>query len=193
MESYVPAYAKLGKLGKRTGPRLPNSAPNTLYDTGDGRHIHIAALADSVFRRLVSAMGRDDLGTDPRYATQGARNDNEAALDEIITAWTRSKPLEELERVLQAADVPASRIFTMQDIFADPHYAARQMLQTVHDEDIGDVTLAGVVPRMSATPGAIRWPGHRIGQDTENVLREFAGVSQEELQRLAADGVVYCG
>lgn len=193
MESYVPAYGKLGKLGKRTGARLPNSAPNTLYPTGDGSHIHIAALADSVFRRLAAAMGREELASDPLYATQPARNANEEALDAIISAWTQARDLAELERILHAAEVPASRIFTMKDIFADPHYAARQMLQTVRDDDIGDVTLAGVVPRMSATPGSIRWPGHRIGQDTGSLLRELAGVSEAELAQLVAQRVVYCG
>lgn len=193
MESFVPAFEKLGKLGKRTGPRLPNSAPNTLYPTGDGQHILIAALADSVFRRLASAMGQEQLGTDARYATQEARNANEAVLDEIIGAWTSQRDLVELERVLQAADVPASRIFTMKDIFADPHYAAREMLQKVPDDDLGEVTLAGVVPRMSATPGEIRWSGHRIGQDTASVLREFAAVSDDEFSQLAAKGVVHQG
>jgi crotonobetainyl-CoA:carnitine CoA-transferase CaiB-like acyl-CoA transferase len=193
MESYVPAFGKLGKLGTRTGSRLPNSAPNTLYPTGDGGHIHIAALADGVFRRLAAAMGREELAADPRYATQAARNGNEDALDAIVTEWTLGKPLAELEAILQAAEVPASRIFTMKDIFQDPHYAARQMLQEVQDEDIGPVTLAGVVPRMSATPGSIRWPGHRIGQDTEAVLRELAGVSEEELAQLKKSGVAYCG
>jgi crotonobetainyl-CoA:carnitine CoA-transferase CaiB-like acyl-CoA transferase len=138
-------------------------------------------------------MGREELAADPRYATQAARNGNEDALDAIVTEWTLGKPLAELEAILQAAEVPASRIFTMKDIFQDPHYAARQMLQEVQDEDIGPVTLAGVVPRMSATPGSIRWPGHRIGQDTESVLRELAGVSEEELAQLKKSGVAYCG
>ncbi|WBY01051.1 CoA transferase [Ramlibacter tataouinensis] len=193
MESYVPAYGKLGKMSTRTGPRLPNSAPNTLYPTRDAKHIHIAALADSVFRRLCGAMGQPGLAEDPHYATQSVRNAHEDALDEIITAWTRGKDLPELERILQQAEVPASRVFTMQDIFADPHYAARQMLQQVEDEDIGEVTLAGVVPRMSATPGSIRWPGHRIGQDTATVLRELAQAPETEIEALAQAGVIYCG
>jgi crotonobetainyl-CoA:carnitine CoA-transferase CaiB-like acyl-CoA transferase len=136
-------------------------------------------------------MGREELATDPRYVNQVARNANEPSLDATIEAWTRTLPLEELERILQAADVPASRIFTMKDIFADPHYAARNMLREVEDEDIGTVTLAGVVPRMSATPGDIRWPGHRIGQDTASVLREFAGATDEEIEGLLASGVAF--
>jgi crotonobetainyl-CoA:carnitine CoA-transferase CaiB-like acyl-CoA transferase len=193
MESHVPAYAKLGKLGTRTGPRLPNSAPNTLYPTGDGKHIHIAALADGVFKRLAAAMERHELSADPRYATQQARNLYEEALDAIIGEWTSGKTLVDLERILQGAEVPASRIFTMKDIFADPHYAARGMLQAVHDDELGEVTLAGVVPRMSQTPGEIRWPGHRIGQDTESVLRQFSGASDDEIDRLARDGVIFRG
>lgn len=193
MESFVPAYGKLGKMGTRTGPRMPNSAPNTLYPTRDGKHILIAALADSIFRRLCRAMEQPDLGEHPLYSTQAARNANEAGLDDIIIAWTLGKDLLELEHILQRAEVPASRVFTMQDIFADPHYAARQMLQRVEDEDIGEVTLAGVVPRMSATPGAIRWSGHRIGQDTVIVLRELAQATDVEIAQLKGAGVIHCG
>lgn len=191
MESYVPAFDKLGTMGTRTGPRLPNSAPNTLYPTADGSHIHIAAIANSIFKRLVGAMGQEALGTDARFRSQSARNANEHALDQLISDWTSTRTLSELERTLQAVDVPASRIFTMKDIFADPHYAARGMLCKVKDDDVGSVTLTGVVPRMSATPGEIRWAGHRIGQDTANVLRDFAGTTEEEAAGLFDIGIAF--
>jgi crotonobetainyl-CoA:carnitine CoA-transferase CaiB-like acyl-CoA transferase len=191
MESYVPAFDKLGTMGTRTGPKLPNSAPNTLYPTADASHIHIAALADSIFKRLAGAMGQEALATDPRFHSQAARNANEHELDRLVTDWTSTRTLSELERILQAADVPASRIFTMKDIFADPHYAARGMLCEVKDDDLGSVTLAGVVPRMSATPGEIRWAGRRIGQDTAQVLREFAGTTKEETARLFESGIAF--
>lgn len=192
MESFVPAFQKLGTVGKRTGARLPNSAPNTLYPTSDGSHIHIAAFADSVFRRLAAAMGKPELEADPRFASQSARNANEPALDDIIAGWTMAHPLGKLEEALLAAEVPASRIFTMKDIFADPHYKARGMLHEVNDEDIGDLTLAGIVPRLSATPGDIAWAGRRVGQDTVEVLSSYAKAGRDEVDRLEASGVVFC-
>jgi crotonobetainyl-CoA:carnitine CoA-transferase CaiB-like acyl-CoA transferase len=192
MEAYVPAFEKTGKTGMRSGARLPNSAPNTLFPTRDGSHIHIAALADGVFRRLAGVMGQPELGTDPRYADQASRNRNEAEVEALVGAWTAAHDLGELQAALDVADVPASRIFTMADIYQDPHYRARGMLTEVPDDDLGSVTLAGVVPKMSATPGAVCWSGRRTGQDTRSVLRSLAKLTDAEIDRLQAAGVIAC-
>ncbi|MGE3067229.1 MAG: CaiB/BaiF CoA transferase family protein [Hyphomicrobiaceae bacterium] len=192
MEASVPAYAKTGKMPKRAGSRLPNSAPNSLYTTRDGKHIHIAALADQVYRRLAVAMGKPELGTDPRFAEQGARARNVDLIDDIVGKWTASLDLDEIERRLEAESVPASRIFTMADIFEHEHYRARNMLVEVPDDDVGSVTLAGVMPKLSATPGKIRWSGHRNGQDTRQVLEELLHMPQQEIDALARDGVIGC-
>jgi crotonobetainyl-CoA:carnitine CoA-transferase CaiB-like acyl-CoA transferase len=191
MEAHVPAYDKTGKIGMRAGPRLPNSAPNTLFPTRDGTHIHIAALADAVFRRLASAMGRPELGTDPRFALQAARNQNEAQIEGLITEWTLAHDVAELKRMLDEAEVPATTIYTIADIFEDPHFKAREMLVSTPDDDLGHVTLAGVVPKLSKTPGRIRWSGRRLGQDTREVLREF-GLPERELEALQAEGIISC-
>jgi crotonobetainyl-CoA:carnitine CoA-transferase CaiB-like acyl-CoA transferase len=192
MEAYVPAFEKTGTTGMRSGARLPNSAPNTLFPTRDGSHIHIAALADTVFRRLAGVMGQPELGTHPRFADQNARNRNEAELEALISEWTQSRDLAELQKALDQADVPASRIFTMADIYQDAHYRARDMLKTVPDDDLGSVTLAGVVPKLSLTPGDIRWSGRRTGQDTRTILRRLANLSDAEIDRLHQAGVVHC-
>ena len=192
MEYHVPAFEKSGKIGVRTGPRLPDSAPNTLYPTRCGNYIHIAALADTVFRRLAVAMGRPELGTDPRFAEQKIRNQHQELIDAIVTEWTLAHDIETLEAVLNKGDVPASRIFTMADIFKDPHYAAREMLVPTPDDELGTVTLAGVVPKLSATPGKLRWAGHRIGQDTREFLKEAARLSDSDVDRLIAEGVIFC-
>jgi crotonobetainyl-CoA:carnitine CoA-transferase CaiB-like acyl-CoA transferase len=192
MEAYVPAYEKTGKIGMRSGARLADSAPNTLFPTRDGSHVHIAALADSVFRRLAVAMGRPELATDPRFAEQKARSRNEALIEGIVAEWTSAHDLDEIEAILKQGDVPASRIYNMADIFKDPHYKAREMLVPTPDEHLGSVTLAGVVPKLSATPGRLRWSGHRIGQDTRSFLRELAGLSDAEIDRLAAEGIIFC-
>ena len=192
MEAYVPAFEKTGKTGMRSGPRLPNSAPNTLFRTGDGDNIHIAALADSVFRRLAAVMGRPELAGDVRFSTQAARNRNEAELEALIGEWTASRPLAELQSALDAADVPATRIYTMADIFADRHFREREMLVKTPDDDLGEVVLAGVVPRMSGTPGSVRWSGHRPGQDTRAVLRQMTKLSDADIKSLETEGVVCC-
>ncbi|GAP35678.1 CaiB/BaiF CoA transferase family protein [Piscinibacter sakaiensis] len=192
MESHVPAFDKTGAIGMRCGPRLPQSAPNTLFPTADGSHVHIAALADAVFRRLTCAMGDPALGTDPRFATQAGRNAHEEELEALIGAWTRRLPTAALTAALDAQDVPATPIYSMADIFADPHYRARDMLVRTPDEDLGEVTLAGVVPKLSATPGRIRWSGHRIGQDTREVLQALAGLDDARIDALEAAGVVAC-
>jgi len=192
MEAYVPAYEKTGKIGKRTGARLADSAPNTLFPTRDGKHIHVAALADPVFRRLAGAIGQPELGTDPRFADQRARSANEALIEGIVAEWTSAHDLDDIEAILRKGDVPASRIYDMADIFRDPHYKARDMLVRAPDDDLGSVTLAGVVPKLSATPGGVRWSGHRVGQDTRAFLKDAAGLSDAEIDRLAAEGVVHC-
>jgi crotonobetainyl-CoA:carnitine CoA-transferase CaiB-like acyl-CoA transferase len=192
MEPWIPAYEKLGHIANRTGSRLAESTPNNLYPTGDGDFIHITAMADSLFRRLVAAMGRADLAEDPRFAKALQRNSNAEALDRIISDWTLAHGREEIERRLEAADVPATRIFTIADIFKDPHYAARRSLVSASDGQLGTVAMAGVVPRLSETPGAVQHAGRAIGEDTHAVLAEVLGYDNDKIVRLQRSGVIAC-
>jgi crotonobetainyl-CoA:carnitine CoA-transferase CaiB-like acyl-CoA transferase len=143
MEPHIPAYEKTGFVANRLGSRLPDSTPNNLYATRDGEFIHITAMSDQIFRRLCNAMGNAALADDPRFLDQPSRTKHEDVLDDIIAQWTASLSLGEVEQLLQAASVPASPIYSMKDIFADPHYKARGMLQQVPDSDFGSITLAG--------------------------------------------------
>jgi crotonobetainyl-CoA:carnitine CoA-transferase CaiB-like acyl-CoA transferase len=190
MEAHVPSFDKTGVVAMRSGPRLPNSAPNTLFPTASGDFIHITAFADGVFRRLAKVMGRPDLSNDPRFINQAARNENEDELESLIREWTITQNMTYLQTSLDNANVPATRIFTMADIFEDPHFKSREMLLRTPDDDLGEVTLAGIVPRMSLTPGHVRWSGHRIGQDTRAVLCRIAGLSEAEIDALENEGVV---
>lgn len=190
LESHVPAYEKLGIVAKRAGSRLPNSAPNNLYETKDGQHVHITAIADPVFRRFAHVMGREDLAADARFATAVARASNIDQLDSIIAQWTQSVDAQEIEQRLTAADVPATRIFTMADIFKDPHYLARGMLVQVPDDELGTVTLAAPVPALSGTPGRIRRSGGRVGRDTVRILEEVLGMQHYEIKALELAGVI---
>lgn len=193
IEPHVPTYAALGIVAQRAGSRLPDSTPNNLYATRDGRHIHITAMSDSVFARLAAAMDRPELAVDERYRIATARSANEDALDAIIAEWTSARDLRQIEQMLEAAAVPASRIFDVADIFADPHFRARDMLVEKIDPQIGPVTVAGVVPKLSDTPGEIRHLGRRTGEDTEAVLMEVLGLRGEQIRDLEACGAINCG
>ncbi len=190
MEAWIPAYEKLGFVPNRTGSRLIGSTPNNLYRTGDGGYIHITAQADNLFRRLAAAMGQPELAQDRRFADHAGRNKNNDALDEIIEAWTQSLPLAELEAILQKASVPATRIFTIADIFADPHYRARTSIIAAPDDNMGTVAMAAVVPRMSATPGGVRHTGRDVGQDTRSVLADLLGLRNGDFDELVRNGIV---
>ncbi len=192
IEPHVAAYAKLGIVAERAGSRLPDSTPNNLYPTGCGRHIHITAMADGVFARLAAAMGRPELADDARYRTAIARSANEDTLDPLIAAWTAAHDLDVLEAALQGAGVPASRIFDIADIFRDPHYRARDMLVEMPDAELGSLTVMGVVPKLSETPGAVRHLGGVPGQDTQAVLAEVLGLDDAAVDALTEQKAVIC-
>lgn len=190
MEPHIPAYAELGAVPQRAGAHLPGTAPNTLYTTSDGRHIHMAAGNNAMFERLAALMEMPDLPKDRRFAEAISRAANEDALDAIVGAWIGARRLDEVEAAFIEAGVPAARVYTVADIFADPHFGARDMLLEVADDDLGSVTVTGIVPKLSATPGGVRWTGRAKGADTRRVLAELAGLSAAEIDRLEADGIV---
>lgn len=193
MEPWIPAFQKLGHVANRCGSRLPESTPNNLYPTADRQFIHVTAMGEAVFRRLAQAMGQPDLAEDPRFRSATLRSANHEALDDLVARWTGAHRLEDLERVLAGAGVPATRIFTIADIFGDPHYRARGAIVEAPDAELGGIAMANVVPRLSATPGAVRHAGHRTGQDTRRVLAELLGLQAAELDALAAAGVITGG
>lgn len=190
MEPHIPAFQQLGHVARRAGPRLPDNTPNNLYPTGDGRHIQIVAITNTHFRRLCELMGQPELGDDSRFCEPVARSRNADTVDALIADWTRGFELAELERVLDQAGLPSARIYTVPDIFADPHFRHRDMLVDVEDEVLGPVTVPGVVPKLSASPGAVRWAGRAIGRDTRSVLAQELGLSDAEIEALARAGVV---
>ena len=192
IEPHVPAFGSLGVVAQRAGSRLPDSTPNNLYPTRDGRHIHITAMADSVFARLAAAVGKPEFSADPRYATAIARSTNEESLDAAITVWTSSHDLADAEKTLEAAGVPASRIYDIADIFRDPHSRARDMLLEVPDDELGSVTVAGVVPKLSETPGSVAHLGGSPGQDTASVLQEVLALTAEQIETLSGQGAIFC-
>jgi formyl-CoA transferase len=183
MESLLPEYDAGGFVRERSGSALPGIAPSNLYPCSDGSYVLIAGNADSLYRRLMTAIGREDLRDDPALA----RNDGRAAqmerIDAAIGEWTRQRSQHEILQIMEQAQVPAGRIYSVADIAADPHFAARDMLVDTVAGDGEPLKQPGIVPKLSATPGAIRAPAPRLGEHTEAVLREL-GFSSVEIQDL---------
>jgi formyl-CoA transferase/succinyl-CoA--D-citramalate CoA-transferase len=190
MESTMADYEVGGVVRERAGSVLPGVVPSNVYAAADGSEILIAANADAVFARLCDLMGRPELATDDRYATHRARAERQAELDELIGAWTVTRDGEELLARLNAGGVPAGRIFTAADMVTDPHYAARDMVLRLASYQGWTLPMTGVVPKFSATPGAVRTTGPPLGAHTEAVLTELADVSATELEELKASGVI---
>ena len=177
MESTVSDYSVSGVKRQRTGSTLPGIAPSNVYPCLDGEYL-IGANQDGVFARLAAAMGRPELAHDEQFATHRARGLRQEELDSIISQWTSTMTIAELEEAMVEAGVPAGRVFDAEDMLADPHFRERDALVTVSDEEFGEVTMQGVFPKMSATPGRVRRPAPlTVGQDGAEVLQRWLGRS----------------
>ncbi|MEH6810566.1 MAG: CoA transferase [Hyphomonas oceanitis] len=175
MESYVADYSTSGFMRTRTGAILPKIAPSNVYPCKDGEFL-IGGNQDPIFKRLCDAMGRPDLATDVRYATHLARGEHQAELDGIISDWTRTLSVAELETLLLEHSVPSGKIYTAADMVTDPHYAAREAIVTVDDPELGPVKMQNTFPKFSATPGSIRKHAPRsVGEDTADILERWLG------------------
>ncbi|MGB3319118.1 MAG: CoA transferase [Sphingopyxis granuli] len=175
MESTVSDYSVSGTRRRRTGSTLPGIAPSNVYPCRDGEYL-IGANGDAIFARLAAAMGRPELAADPRYATHLARGAHQEELDALIAEWTATLTVAELEAKMIESSVPAGRIYDAEEMMADPHFAAREALVTVPDAEFGTVTMQGVFPKLSATPGSIHRPAPvAVGQDTDAVLERWLG------------------
>ena len=169
MESLLPEYSAFGTVRQPAGSALPGIAPSNAYRCADGQVV-IGGNGDSIFKRLMATIGRDDLGADPGLADNAMRAARVDELDAAITAWTVQRPVAEVVAVLQAASVPAGRIYTVADIASDPHFLARGMVAQATTPDGLPLAVPGIVPKLSATPGAIRSPAPTLGQHTTEVL-----------------------
>src|SRR5262245_48059270 len=159
LESTVPEYGKLGHVRQPSGTALANIAPSNVYRSRDGRWIVIGANAENLWRRLCRVIGRPDLLEDERFSSHWARGQNAAALDEIIGAWVAEREAAEVDRLLNEHGIVCGPVYTIADVFEDPQYRARGMLVEMEDEELGTVVAPGVVPRLSETPGEVRWAG----------------------------------
>lgn len=189
MESLVPEYDLLGHVRERSGGALPGIAPSNTYRTADGAFVVIAGNSDPIFRRLMQAIGRADLGEAEAFAHNDGRAAQSAQLDDAIEAWTRRHPIDQVLATLEAAEVPAGRIYSVADIVNDPHYQARDMLLDSQLPDGTPVRMPGIVPKLSDTPGRVDWQGPALGEHTDALLAGL-GLSPDEIIGLRAKGVV---
>jgi len=190
LDDLLPAYQKLGIIGRRHGTGLPGVAPSSIYPTRDGQYVVIGANNDNVFRRLATLMGRTDWLADPDLAGDQGRGRRQAELDEGIAAWTRQLSLAEVDDHLAKAGVPAGPVYDIAGICRDRQFRDRGMIVEIEDPDIGTVALPGVVPKLSRTPGAIAWAGPRMGAHNDDVYGRLLGLSPAEIDGLRQRGVI---
>ena len=188
MESLIPEYSVFGAVREPTGSSMPGIAPTNAYRCSDG-FVLIAGNGDSIFRRLMEAIGRSDLANAPDLAGNVGRVARVAEIDGAIEAWTSTRTVADVLTAMAAARVPAGKVYTAKDIQQDPHYRARQMIVRQVTRDGWSLDVPGVVPKLSGTPGTLRSPAPRLGEDTEAVLREL-GLGDAAIAELRANGVL---
>ena len=197
---YEPLFAMLGPLpalydltgqeSTRLGNRMPFTAPRGAYVTADGHWIGVSGTSPAVAHRILAAVGRPELVEDPRFATNDARLEHAEELDAIIAEWVGRHSLDEALAAFEAADAAAAPIYRMADVFTDPHFAARGTITRVPDEDLGEIAMADVVPRLSVSPGRVRWAGGALGAANNQVYREVLGLDDAQIARLRAEGTI---
>jgi formyl-CoA transferase len=189
MESLLPEYSAFDAVRGPAGSALPGIAPTNAYKCKDGAYALIAGNGDSIFKRLMTLIEREDFANDPSLADNTGRVARVKDLDQAIEAWTLQRNVDEVLEKLESVSVPAGRIYNIADIAADPHYAAREMLQKIHMNDGSELTIPGVVPKLSLTPGQHRRNAPTLGEDTDSILKEM-GLSAAQIQELKAKGIV---
>ncbi len=189
MESLVPEYDQAGVVRERTGGSLPGIVPSNTYTTGDGENIVVAGNGDAIFKRLMKAIGRDDMANDPQLANNAGRVQRTDEIDGAIQAWCSGRDIDAALEILKAADVPVSKIYSVRDMLQDPQFLARQMFEQHLFRDGTPVKLPAVTPKLSETPGGTRWIGPALGEHTDEVLAGL-GYSADEIGELRRSGAL---
>lgn len=188
MEGVIPEYSGTGEIRQPSGSTVTGIVPTNTYLCADGKHVVIGANGDSVFSRLMKAMGKGELAQDPRYSSNAGRVEHQDYIDGCIAVWTKARSASEVIVALEAADVPVGPLYNVEDMVGDPHYQARELFEKVQVDGV-DLDLPAIVPKLSKTPGGTEWPGGDVGTHTDAVLKA-AGYSDEELIDLRQRGVI---
>ena len=189
MESLVPEFDHAGVIRERTGGALPGIVPSNTYTTADGENIVVAGNGDAIFKRLMRAIGRDDMADDPELANNAGRVVRVAEIDGAIQTWCEQQKIDVALEVLKAADVPVSKIYSVRDMLQDPQFLARQMFEQHAFRDGSPIKMPAVTPKMSETPGGTRWLGPELGEHNQTVL-ESLGYLPDQIAQFRADGVI---
>ncbi len=188
-ESLLPEYSVFGAIRQPAGGALPGIAPSNAYRCGDGQYVLIAGNGDSIFKRLMTLIGRSDLGDDPSLAQNDGRAKRVVEIDAAINTWTATLGLDEVLKGLIQAQVPSGKIYTAKDIAEDPHYQARGVIETVESADGLKVQVPGIIPKLSQNPGAIRHRAPTLGEHTDQIMKS-AGLTKEQIAILKKSGVL---
>jgi formyl-CoA transferase len=183
------AYDAVGTIPKRMGNRSSNNAPRNTYLTRDGRWVAVSTSANTVAARVMRLVGRPEIVDEPWFGNQAERARRADLLDEIVGGWIAQRSHDEVMAAFEEAGAAVAPVYDIRDILVDPQYAALKTFVRLPDEDIGTVLMQNVIARMSATPGEVRWPGRRLGQDNRTVYSEI-GYGADELAELHREGVV---
>lgn len=189
MESVVPEYDLHGFIRERSGGSLPGIAPSNTYRTKDNAFVVIAGNSDPIFKRLMHVIGREDLANRPEFEHNDGRAQQSDLLDAAIESWSRQHSIDEVLQQLEQAEVPSGRIYSVADMVNDPHFNARDMLLSTELPDGQVVKMPGIVPKLSETPGQVKWRGPELGEHTESVLKQY-GYQAEDIENLRVSGVV---
>jgi crotonobetainyl-CoA:carnitine CoA-transferase CaiB-like acyl-CoA transferase len=190
MEGLVPEYDRTGYIRERSGSVLKGIAPSNVYSCKDGEFM-IGANKDSLWKRLADAMGRPELGDDPRYATHLARGENQDELDALINDWTKTLTVDEVDTLMIEASIPAGRVYRAPDMLEDPHFQAREAIIEVETERFGPLKMQSSFPKFSATPGSVRRPApSKVGQHNAEIYGDLLGIGAAELAAMAEKGVI---
>jgi formyl-CoA transferase len=191
-EAMLTEYKHAGVVRERLGNSMLRAAPSNVYQTADGHWLAIGGNGENVFRRLAQALGQPTLVEDERFCDNRARVDHHQELDEIVGSWVATLPLVEAQEILDEAGVPAGPVMSIADIAADQHYQARNMIASIPDERMpeGVTFMAGIMPRLTETPGTIAYSGGDLGTDNPAVYGDFLGLASRELERLQTEGII---
>lgn len=189
MESMVPEFDVFGFIRERTGNIMPGITPSSIHTSADGRHVQIGANGDAIFKRFMLAIGREDLANDPQLASNDGRDARRDELYGVIDRWVAALPLEQVLETLTRAEVPASRIYSAEDMFSDPQFLAREMLLQARLPDGQPFRMPGIVPKLSDTPGSADWIGPELGQHNAEVLGGL-GYDAARIDALRAAGAI---
>ena len=189
MESMVPEFDVMGFVRERTGNIMPGITPSSIHTCSDGKAVQIGANGDAIFQRFMRAIGREDLADDPALADNAGRDTRRDELYALIDRWAASHPQDEVLKVLEQAEVPASKIYSAADMFTDPQYLAREMFLNATLPDGKSFKMPGIVPKLSDTPGSAEWTGPALGEHTDAILGTL-GYSEQQIAELRARGAI---